>query len=402
MARVVLRPRKDKMIQQGYPWIFANLIDRIEGEAATGDVVQIANADGHVYGQGFYHADSLIAVRFLTADPDVAIDETFFRRRLEHAFRLREAAFEGATHYRLAYSESDGLPGTTIDRYGDVLTWTSVCYGMDQRRDVLLNLLEELVHPRAIVERNDSWLREKDGLAESTGVLRGELAGPVTIEEDGVRFTVDVLNGPKTGFFIDQRLHRRMLRRFTADRRVLDVFCADGGFGLHAAAAGAASVHFLDVANLALDRVQHNADLNGVTDRITVEQANALDRLGDYVTEGRTYDLVVLDPPSFAKRRREVDDATRAYQRINITGLQLLEPGGLLATASSSQAISEDDFLKIIRYSAKKAGVRLRLLYRGDHAPDHPVLDTMPETAYLKFFLFEKLGDEVPAVPATE
>lgn len=398
MPRVVLRAKKDKLIRQGYPWIFANLIDQIEGDPATGDVVQIADADGHVHGQGLYHADSLIAARFLTTDPEAAIDDAFFRARLEKAFRLREAVFGDTTHYRLAYSESDGLPGTIVDRYGDVLTWTTVCYGMDQRHELLLDLLEELVGPRAIVERNDSWLREKDGLDESTGVLRGSYDGPVEIAEDGVRFAVDVPNGPKTGFFIDQRLHRRMIRRVAEGRRVLDVFCADGGFGLHAAAGGAEAVHFLDVSALALERVQHNAALNGVADRCTVEQANALDRLGDYVDEGRTYDLVVLDPPGFAKQRREVDDASRAYQRINITGLQLLEPGGLLATASCSQAISEDDFLKIVRYSARKAGARLRLLYRGGHPPDHPVLDTMPETAYLKFYLFEKLADEAPAV----
>ncbi|RMH61085.1 MAG: class I SAM-dependent rRNA methyltransferase [Bacteroidetes bacterium] len=396
MARIVLRTRKDKLIRQGYPWIFANLIDRVEGDPATGDVVQIAGTDGHVYGQGFYHADSLIAVRFLTSDPDRPIDDAFFRARLERAFRLRETVFGETTHYRLVYSESDGLPGTIVDRYGSVLTWTSVCAGMEQRRDGLLDLLEDLVGPRAIVERNDSWLREKDGLAESTGVLRGTCDAPVEIDEDGVRFAVDVLEGPKTGFFIDQRLHRQMVRRVAAGRRVLDVFCADGGFGLHAAAGGAASVHFLDVSGRALERVRHNAALNGVADRCSVEQANALDRLGDYVAEGRTYDLVVLDPPGFARQRREVDDATRAYQRINITGLQLLPPGGLLATASCSQAVSEEAFLKIIRYSARKAGARLRLLYRGGHPPDHPVLDAMPETAYLKFFLFEKLDDEAP------
>ena len=183
---------------------------------------------------------------------------------------------------------------------------------------------------------------------------------------------------------------------------MLDAFAGDGGFGLHAAAGGAASVHFLDVSQLALDRVQHNAEASAVVKACTFEQANALDRLGDFVKAGRTFDLVVLDPPSFAKRRREVDDAMRSYQRLNITALQLLEPGGLLATASSSTAVTEDDFVKMVEYSARKAGARLRLLYRGGHPPDQPVLGTRAETRSLKFYLFEKLDDEVPRLRADD
>lgn len=394
--RITLRRHKDRLLQRGYPWVFANQIHDVTGHPETGDVVEIAGADGHVYGLGLYHATSLIAVRFLTSNPSQTIDAAFFRERLRRALALRDAVFDGSTTYRLAYSESDGLPGTIVDRYGDVLTWSTLSYGMEQRRDWLLDALEELVRPRAIIERNDAPLRAKDELPAAKGVLRGSYTEPAEIEEEGLRFRVDVLDGPKTGFFLDQRLHRRMMRRFVGGKRVLDVFSADGGFGLHAAAAGADAVHMVDASAAALERARANAAHNGIGDRVSLEQADALDRLGEMVREGQQYDVVILDPPAFAKSRRQVDQASKAYQRINISALQLLPPGGILATASCSQAVSEDDFVKILQYSARKARASLRLLYRGTQPPDHPVLEAMPETHYLKFFVFQKLGDELP------
>lgn len=397
--RITLRRHKDKALLRGYPWVFANQIHRTEGEPVSGDVVEIAASDGRLVGRGLYHADSLIAVRFLTSDLETPIDAAFFRARLQRALDFRRRLLPEATHARLVFGESDGLPGTTIDRYGDVLTWTTLSYGMAQRRDLLLDALEELASPRAIVERNDAWLRGKDGLDEATGVLRGTYDGPVEIEEHGVRYAVDVLEGPKTGFFIDQRFHRAFIRRLSAGARVLDVFCADGGFGLQAAHAGAERVHMIDVSDAALARARRNVDLNGLGDRVELEQADALDRIGGLVEEGAQYDLVVLDPPSFAQSRRHVPQAERAYQRLNISGLQLLPPGGLLATASCSQAVDEDAFLKIVQYSARKTGSNLRLLYRGTQPPDHPVLEAMPETHYLKFYVFQKLGDEAPIAP---
>jgi 23S rRNA (cytosine1962-C5)-methyltransferase len=394
--RVVLRPHKDKALRRGYPWVFKNQLSRKGDTPERGAVVRIESFEGEVFGLGLYHDESLIAVRFLTSDPEATVDAAFFAERIDRALALREAAFPEATHARLLFGESDGLPGTVVDRYGDVLTFTTLSYGMAERQDWILDALEERLQPSAIVERNDAPLRTKDGLEERTGILRGTLAGPVRIEEEGVPFDVDVLNGPKTGYFIDQRLNRLAVRPFARGRRVLDVFCADGGFGLHAAAGGAAHVHFLDASDDALARVRHNADLGGVSDRISTEAADALDRLGELAEEGADYDLVVLDPPGFAQSRRHVEAAMKAYQRINISALQILPPGGILATASCSQAVAEDDFLKMVEYSAKRAGARLRRLLRGTQPPDHPVLETMPETHYLKFYLFQKLWDEVP------
>ncbi len=394
--RVTLRRNKEKDLRRGYPWIFANQIEDVSGDAGPGDVVEIASSNGTLYGLGLYHPDSLIAVRFLTSDASRTVDAPFFRQRLERALSVRAQAFAGSTHYRLVHSESDGFPGTVLDRYGDVVTWSTLSFGMAQRRDIILDSVDELMAPRAVVERNDLPLREKDNLEIGSGVIRGTYDSPIKIQEEDVTFLVDVLHGPKTGFFIDQRMNRQFLRRFARGRRVLDVFCADGGFGLHAAAAGAESVHMLDSSSTALDRARKNAGENGLLEKCSFEEADALDRLGALVDEGAAYDLIILDPPAFAKSRRQVDQATKAYQRINITALQLLRPGGILATSSCSQAVSEDDFVKILDYSVRRSGSVVRTLHRGFQSPDHPVLPSMPETHYLKFFVLEKMADEIP------
>lgn len=389
--RVILKKRQEKRLSQGYPWVFANQIWKTEGEPARGDVIAIYNSEGEALGQGLYHESSQITVRLLTADMERTIDAAFFEERIRAAHALRTSFYSNETHYRVVFSESDGLPGTIIDRYGDVLTWTCICAGMEQRRDLLLDVLEEIYQPRAIIERNDSWLRSKDDLERQTGILRGNYDGPVGINEGGLTFQVDVLSGPKTGFFMDQRHHRILTARFAKDRRVLDVCCADGGFGLQAAHQGAASVHFIDSAAHALERAKENAHRNGIETPLTFDNFDALDRMGELVEAHASYDLVILDPPAFAKNRRHIEKATRAYQRMNISGFQLLSDQGILATSSCSQTIKETDFLKIIRYSARKAGVSLRLLYRGMQPPDHPILDAMPETRYLKFYVFQKM-----------
>ena len=388
--RCTLKPGKDRALRQGYPWAFQNQIARVEGDVETGSLVALHASDGTFLGRGFYHADSLIAFRLVTRDPSVEVDTGFWAERLRAAHALRASFYAGSTHYRLAYAESDGLPGTLFDRYGDVVTFTTLSYGMDARRESLLDALESVVGPVCVVERNDVALRAKDGLAQQSGVLRGTYPGPQVVDEAGVCYEVDVLGGLKTGLFLDQRLNRQVVRRLAEGRRVLDVFSADGGFGLHAAKGGAASVRFLDASQDALDRAARNADLSGLdANRLHFERADALERLGEMVREAQRYDLVVLDPPAFAKSRRHVDDALKAYQRINITGFQLLAPGGILATASCSQAVDEAAFVKMMRYSARRAGVEVRLLHRGGQPPDHPILDAMPETHYLKFYVWQ-------------
>ncbi|MBT8400370.1 MAG: class I SAM-dependent rRNA methyltransferase [Rhodothermia bacterium] len=394
--KVILKHGKEKFLRRGYPWVFRNQVARVEGDPERGAAVQICDSAGRTYGQGLYHDTSQITVRFVTTDPDVAIDDHFWRARVERAVALRNRALGDATHVRLICGESDGFPGTIVDRYGDVITWSTLCYGMEQRRDQVLSAVTSMIDARAVVERNDSDLRDKDDLPQRKGLISGELPDEVMIEEEGVRFRVDVVDGPKTGFFIDQRFNRSMMRMFSAEARVLDVFSADGGFGLHAAAAGAKSVHAIDASESAMARLRHNAEINGATERYRFETADALDRLASLAAEGATYDLIILDPPAFAKSKRHRESAKRAYQSININAFRMLEPGGILATSSCSQAVDEAHFQKIVRYAAKSAGVSVRLLARGYQPPDHPVLETMPETAYLKLFVYQVIDDEVP------
>ncbi len=394
--KVILKNGKEKFLRRGYPWVFRNQVARVEGDPKRGDAVHVCDSKGRVYGQGLYHDTSQITVRFLTTDADVAIDDRFWRDRVERAIALRTLATGDATHVRLIYGESDGIPGTIVDRYGDVVTWSTLCHGMEQRRDQVLDAVTSLVSVQAVVERNDSDLRAKDDLPERKGLITGELPAEVVIEEDGVRFRVDVIDGPKTGFFIDQRLNRQMVRMFARGARVLDVFCADGGFGLHAAAAGAASIHAIDASESAMARLRYNAEMNRSAERFRFETADALDRLSSLAADGAAYDLIILDPPAFAKSKRHRESAKRAYQSININAFRMLRPGGILATSSCSQAVDEAHFQKIVRYAAKAAGVSVRLLARGYQPPDHPVLETMPETAYLKLFVYQVIDDEVP------
>jgi 23S rRNA (cytosine1962-C5)-methyltransferase len=382
-------------LSRGYPWIFANQVAKATGGPVTGDAVRIESSEGTALGLGLYHESSQIRVRFVTSDVQADVDRVF-AERVRRAFEFRSRTFADFSAWRLLHGESDGVPGTVVDRYGDVLVWSTVCAGIERRRERLLDVLEELVRPRAIVQRDDNWLRAKDGLEEARGVLRGALGGPVLVEEAGLALEVDVLDGPKTGAFLDQRFHRIALRRFASGRRVLDAFCADGGFGLHAAAAGAAEVLAVDSSAAALQRAARNAERNGLRAPFSFERANLLDRIVTLVEEGRSFDLVVLDPPAFAKSRKHVDAAVRSYQLLNINALRLLPPGGILATSSCSTALPEKDFEKILRYSAQKAECRVRLLLRGSQPADHPVLPSMPETAYLKFVVLQKLGDELP------
>ena len=389
--RVILKFRQEKHVLRGYPWVFSNQIFAIEGTPARGDLVELFDGHGQSYGYGLYHDSSQIAVRLLFDTSLPELDTAYFKDKLVRANAIRQPVFGEATHARMLYGESDRLPGTIIDRYQNVFTWTNLCYGIEKRKDSLFEALIDLFDPKAIIERNDTWLRGKDELKENKGISYGKLPENLEIEENGVVFGIDAMNGPKTGFFIDQRLNRKLVSQFAIGRRVLDVFCSDGGFGLQAAAAGADKVDLVDASETALERASANAKRNGLQQKVNLIHVDAMDHLKTLVDEKAEYDLVILDPPAFAKSRRNTQNALSAYQHININGLKLLNTGGLLATASCSQAVAEKDFLKTIRYAAKKANCHLKMIHRGSPPPDHPILDAMPETSYLKFFLFEKL-----------
>lgn len=394
-GHLVLKAKAERPLLAGHPWAYAGTVARVEGSPATGDPVTLATAAGDMLGVGLYHATAGVAFRLVSNNPDAHLDDAFWHGRLARALALRETFYAEAIaggdtrHYRLAFGEADGLPGTIVDRYGSVVTVSTLSSGMDRRLPILVDALRDLVRLTAIVERNDGPLRKKDGLDERKGVVDGTYDGPVEINESGVRCEVDVLGGLKTGFFLDQRLNRLVVRRLARGRTALDVFCADGGFGLHAAAGGATAVRFVDSSAGALDRVRANAARSGLDGvPIETERADALKRLGGMVDEGQRYGLVVVDPPAFTRSRQHVSVALHAYQRVNITAMQLTDDGGILATASCSQPISGDAFTAMLRHSARKAGVRLTLLHRAGQPPDHPVLDAMPETEYLKFHVY--------------
>jgi len=291
----------------------------------------------------------------------------------------------------LPLAEADGLPGVTVDVFADVAVVQITCLGMDQRREALLDALTQVLSPRAIVVRGDTHWRVQEGLPEERGVVRGELSSETRFHEHGLTFSVDVLEGQKTGWFLDQRDHRAAIRPWAAGGRVLDLFSYEGGFALNALAAGARSVRAVDSSARALERLTAHAERNHLADHLVTEKADLMDRAADGPPGGEPFDLVVLDPPSFTRSRKTVPAARKAYSRLNAAALRWLAPGGVLATASCSHHIYEETFLEILQEAAVDEGLSLRVLYRGFQPADHPVLLAMPETRYLKFFLVQRV-----------
>ncbi|HUI09865.1 MAG TPA: class I SAM-dependent rRNA methyltransferase [Bacteroidota bacterium] len=386
--QVVLRNKEEKRITAGHPWAFSNEVRETRGSPAPGDVVELVAASGLSLGVGLYNPHSLIAVRLLSGTV-VDIDQEFFRRRISAARDLRERLYPGETVYRLVHGEGDFLPGLVIDRYNDQFAVQAVSIGMDMRLPLVCDVLRELFQPSCILARNDSPLRALENLPAGRTVLYGE-PSPTMIDERGIRYTVDMRDGQKTGFFLDQRENRGVLERFSAGRRILDAFCNDGGFALSAGRAGAASVVGIDISPEAVARARANAILNGIT-AACFEEADVFPRLKELAAEGKTFDVVVLDPPSFTRSRKNVQAARKGYRNLHAAALPLIPEGGLLMTASCSHHILPDVFREIVDGAARTAGRRLQLLEWRGAAPDHPVLPSVPETAYLKMGLFRVL-----------
>jgi 23S rRNA (cytosine1962-C5)-methyltransferase len=379
--QTVLRKNEERRLLAGHPWVFSNEIEEVRGIPAAGDVVEILSRSGKILGIGFYNPHSLIAVRRLS--PHITrVDGEFFRARLARALELRTRCFPGATSYRLVHGESDGLPGLIVDRYNEYLCVQVFSCGMERHLQEICDRLEELLHPAGIVERNDTPLRELESLPRREGILRGT-AGTTIHSEEGVRFTVDPLQGQKTGFFLDQRENRLAFRRFCAGIDVLDAFCNDGGFALHAAAAGAASVLGIDISEEAVTRARANAALNSAS-TVLFEKADVFAALESMAAEGRKFDAIVLDPPSFTRSRKNVAAARRGYRDLNMAALRVLNRGGILLSASCSHHITAETFRETLAEAGRRAGRDLQLLDWRGAAPDHPVLPQVPETEYLK------------------
>lgn len=385
---IILKKNEDLRIRSGHPWVFSNEVQTIVGSPATGDVVEIRSSGNKVIGYGFYSAHSLIAVRLLSDSP-VEVTASFFQKRIQAANELRRQLFADRTFYRLVYGESDRLPGLIVDRYNGLFVVQTFSAGMDKRLPLICDAIEAVFEPAVIAERNESPLRALEHLPERKGILRGRET-TTFINEHGLPYMIDVLEGQKTGFFLDQSENRARIRRYSAGATVLDCFCNLGGFALNAAAGGAVSVLGLDSSEEAIAAARENATRNALTSA-QFEQGDVFEKLKQLDAGGARFDVVVLDPPSFTRSRKNVQSAKAGYRELHQLALRVLKRGGILLTSSCSHHILPDVFLDVITSSARKMGRHLQLLEWGGAAPDHPVLPQMPETRYLKFGVFRVL-----------
>lgn len=386
--RIKLKPGREKSLERRHPWVFSNAIHNIKGKPTAGETVDVVAHDGHWLGRGAWSPESQIQVRIWTFDREEEIDREFFARRLQRAQIGRNDLIreQGLTGYRLVAAESDGLPGITIDRYANVLVCQLLSTGADLWRDTLVELLAEQYPDCAIYERSDVDSRKKEGLLPVTGLLHGTLPDmPVIIEENGIKIAVDVIKGHKTGFYLDQRDNRAIAARFVKDKSVLNCFCYTGTFGLYAAKAGAASIENVDVSSLALATARHNMQVNGLSDdNVHYNEADVFKLLRLYRDEGKTFDVIVLDPPKFADNKAQLNGACRGYKDINMIALQLLNPGGVLLTFSCSGLMPADLFQKIVADAALDAKREIQFIERLSQASDHPIGSAFPEGFYLK------------------
>ena len=385
IPRVILKKGGDKRISKGHLWVFKNEIKNIRGDPKPGDVVEVIKHNGEFLGLGFFNPNSFISVRLLTRKHE-DINFEFFKRRILNAYNYRKLIYPDVSSYRLVHGESDLLPGLVVDKYEDIFSIQTFSYGMDRMLDVICDVIEDIFSPRGIVERNETILRKLEGLDTRRGVLRGKV-DPVVISEYGVKFKVDVLNGQKTGFFLDQRENRKFIRNFIKGKKVLDCFTNEGGFALSSAFAGADYVIGIDISKTAIERARENANLNGLD--VNFEVGDVFDVLRSFHSSGERFDVVILDPPSFAKSKQALKGAISGYREINSMAMKILNSGGILATASCSHHISDDMFLDVIVESASIARKTIRIIDWRGASPDHPVLPQMPETKYLKFVVLQ-------------
>ncbi|MDQ7843723.1 MAG: class I SAM-dependent rRNA methyltransferase [Armatimonadota bacterium] len=388
MTTVFLKPGREARVASGHLWVFAGEILRIDGTAPDGAIVDVRSARGRWIGRGFLNRRSQLTVRLLSHRPE-PIDEAFFRRRIREAWEYRRRMVPSADACRVVYGEGDLLPGLIVDRYADVLVLQTLSLGMDLRREMLLAVLGDLLRPAAVYERNDPSVRTLEGLPLRTGWLMGQRDPLVEIREGRARFLVDVAGGQKTGFYLDQRDNRLVAAALARDREVLDVFCYTGGFAVQAALGGARSVTAVDSSAESLALARRNAEMNQVAERCVFVEANAFDDLRRRSEGGERFDVVILDPPPFARAREAVDKAAAAYKEINLRALKLLRPGGLLITCSCSAHISETLLQQVVAGAAVDAKREVRLVESRGHPRDHPVHPAMPETRYLTCLILE-------------
>lgn len=390
MSRVFLRRKIAPRVQNGHPWIFMNEVDRVEGSPAPADIVEVFSHDGKWIGSGYYNPQSQIVIRILSRVKGQEINADFFKDKIRSCWQYRQQT--GYTeNCRLVFGEADGLPQLIIDKFNDYFVIQTLALGIDRWKPVIVEALLEIFSPKGIYERNDVPVRELEGLPQQKGFLTAPFETKIIIKENGLQFYVDLANGQKTGYFLDQQDNRTAIRSIVKNADVLGAFTYTGTFEVHAAHYGAKSVLGLDISASAVEQANENARLNGLQDRCSFEVANAFDLLKQWAKEGKQYDVVMLDPPAFTKSRATIQKAITGYKEINLRGMKLVKPGGFLVTSSCTNLVPAELFLEIIGMAAKDARRKIRQVCFQTQSADHPIVWEMENTQYLKFLIVQVL-----------
>lgn len=400
MSIITLKKGEGRLLKSGGSWIFDNEIESIVGTFHNGDVVEVHDFDGYPMGKGFINQNSKIRIRMMTRKKDQEINHDFLVMRVKNAWEYRKTVMpDDLGCCRVIFGEADWLPGLIVDKYEDVLVVQCLALGMMQFKEEIVDILKELMHAdgfrvRGVFERSDAKERKKEGLPLHKGFI-GEAFDPhVEIVENGVHYMVDVENGQKTGFFLDQKFNRKAMHHICKDKDVLDCFTHMGTFALNAGIAGAKSVEGLDISDFAIEQARENARLNGLDETVKFRTADVLDELPKLVSKGKQYDVVILDPPAFTKAKEATKNAIKGYREINMQGLRLVKDGGYLASCSCSHFMTQELLQKTIKEAAKATHKRLRQVEFRTQAPDHPILWAADESYYLKFFIFQVVDEK--------
>ena len=397
MTKVTLKKGEGRLLRSGGMWIFDNEVDKIEGEYTNGDLVHIHDYNDYPLGIGFINDNSKIIIRVLSRDINTVIDEDFFRMRVENAWEYRKNVTD-ISSCRLIFGEADFMPGLVIDKFEDVLVVESLALGIDKYKEMIVNIAKEVllkdgIKIRGVYERSDAKVRLNEGMERIKGFIGEEFDTKVQIIENGVKYFVDVKDGQKTGFFLDQKYNRLAIQKLCKGKKVLDCFTHTGSFALNAGIAGAESVLGVDASDLGVRQAEENAALNGLSDRVKFLQADVFELLPELEAKGEKYDVIILDPPAFTKSRSSVKNAIKGYKEINLRAMKLLKVGGFLATCSCSHFMTYELFTETINKAARNVHKRLRQVEYRTQAPDHPILWAADESYYLKFYVFQVVDE---------
>ena len=397
LAVVTLKKGEGRLLKSGGMWIFDNEVASIMGSFVNGDIVLVHDFDGYPLGKGFINTNSKIVVRLLTRDENTVIDELFFEKRVRDAWEYRKKVTDTSS-CRVIFGEADFVPGFVADKFSDVLVIQSLALGIDRYKEVLVELLKKVlaedgVRIRGVYERSDVKVRRQEGMEPYKGFIGEEFPTLVEITENGVKYQVDVKDGQKTGFFLDQKYNRLAIQKLCKNARVLDCFTHTGSFALNAGYAGASSVTGVDASQLAVDQATANAKLNGLEDKVKFICEDVFDLLPALEEKGEKFDVVILDPPAFTKSRNSIKNAVKGYREINLRAMKLVKDGGFLATCSCSHFMDYELFTQTIGQAAKNVHKRLRQVEYRTQAPDHPILWAADESYYLKFYIFQVCND---------